>query len=311
MTPAITVERLVRRFDDLTAVRDLSFSVPEGSICAFLGPNGAGKTTTLRILATLEMPTSGAVRVGRYDVVAEPHQVRKVLGYMPDDPGTVENLLVDEYIDLFARLRGLYGDARRREVDRVVAFTGLGRLLRRPVDALSKGERQRLSLTRALLGEPRVLLLDEPAAGLDPRARVELREALKGLARLGVTVLISSHVLTELAELVDRVVIIAGGELRFSGTLDELNRVSRGERVVVKVHGEDGAARRFFLQHPKVADLSGADGELHVHLTGDGGDVPELMAEAIGAGLRFEEFYRPKADLEDAFITLATSPEDE
>lgn len=301
----IDVEHLYRRFDDVVAVRDLSFTVPEGSICAFLGPNGAGKTTTMRILATLEMPSAGTVRVGPHDAVSEPQAVRRLLGYMPDDPGTVEDLLVDEYVELFARIRGLHGDARRREVERVVAFTGLGRLLRRPVEGLSKGERQRLSLTRALLGQPRVLLLDEPAAGLDPRARVELREALKGLARLGVTVLISSHVLTELAELVDRAVIIANGELKFAGTLDELNRMARGERVVVKVHGDEGAARRFFLTHPRVTELSGGDGELHVHLKGDGEDVPELMADAINAGLRFREFYRPKADLEDAFITLA------
>jgi ABC-2 type transport system ATP-binding protein len=304
----ITVEGLVRRYDDVVAVDGLSFEVPEGSICAFLGPNGAGKTTTMRVLATLELPTEGRVAVGPHDVIREPHAVRRLVGYMPDDPGTVEDLLVDEYIELFARLRGLHGAERRREGERVVAFTGLGRLLRRPVEGLSKGERQRLSLTRALLGGPRVLLLDEPAAGLDPRARVELREALKGLARLGVTVLVSSHVLTELAELVDRAVIIANGKLQFSGTVEELNRMSAGDRVIVSVHGDEAAARRFFLTHRDVLDVTGDAGELTVHLRG-ADVVPELMADAIAGGLRFREFYRPETSLEDAFISLVDSAE--
>jgi ABC-2 type transport system ATP-binding protein len=301
----IDVDGLTRRFGDVAAVDHLSFQVQRGSICGFIGPNGAGKSTTMRILVTLERPDEGLVSVDGLDVVRDHHEVRRRVGYMPDDAGSCANLLVDEYLDFFARARGLAGARRRDALDRIITFTGLTPLVKRPMDALSKGERQRVSLGRALLGDPRLLVLDEPSAGLDPGARAELREVLLALAQTGVTIFISSHDLPALQEVVTSVVMIQRGRLSFAGTLEAMVRHVHGaERYLVEVH-DPPQARRFFAAHPAVLEVTDASQGLLLHV-GNRALVPRLVADAVGAGLELLQFYRPTQELEDAFVALTS-----
>jgi ABC-2 type transport system ATP-binding protein len=301
----IEVSALGRYFGEVKALDGLDFTVPEGVICGFLGPNGAGKSTTMRILATLDEPDAGYARIGGFDVGRDLWEVRALLGYMPDDAGSCADLMVGEYLDFFARFRGLWGQKRRTELERVIAFTETEHLLTRPVDGLSKGQRQRISLARALLGQPKVLLLDEPAAGLDPAARMQLREALKLLARAGVTVLISSHVLEELGDLIDHCVIIEGGRASFVGSMSALEaRTQRAPRYVVSVLGELEAAAEFFLEQAHVSEVSVMEGRLHVSWLGGEAEVPPMLLRALQRGIAVHEIHRPKEALQDAYLVV-------
>ncbi|MEX0886170.1 MAG: ABC transporter ATP-binding protein, partial [Phycisphaeraceae bacterium] len=209
----ISVTKLTRRFGQTVAVDDLSFRFGGGQIFGFVGPNGAGKTTTMRILATLDEPTTGDACIDDISVVEDPEQARRLIGFMPDSEPTHRDVTVHEYLDFFARAYGLRGARRSDTVERVESFTNLGGIREKALRALSKGMKQRVSLARALVHDPPLLVMDEPAAGLDPRARVELRELLKVLAEQGKAILISSHILTELAEICDGAVIIERGRL--------------------------------------------------------------------------------------------------
>src|SRR5579859_3089102 len=203
--PVVECEDLVHSFGSKAVLRGVTFQVPRGSIYGFIGANGAGKTTTLRILATLLEPTAGTARIAGHDVTSHPERVRRVLGYMPDGAGVHERVTVGEYLDFFASAHGIYREHRARVVGGVVDLTEIGPLRTIHVTTLSKGQKQRLLLARTLLHDPQVLVLDEPASDLDPRARIELRTLLGALGRSGKTILLSSHILTELAELCDSV----------------------------------------------------------------------------------------------------------
>lgn len=218
----IEVRGLRKRYDEFDALRGVSFSVPEGEIFGFIGPNGAGKTTTIRVLATLLLPTSGTAKILGHDVTREPELVREVMGYMPDLWGVYPDLTVEEYLTFFAASYGLPRRERARAVGDVMELTDLGGLKTRLVEQLSKGMKQRLCLAKTLVHDPRLLILDEPADGLDPRARIELRELLRELASMGKTILISSHILTELSDLVTSVGILERGRLLMSGPVDEI-----------------------------------------------------------------------------------------
>jgi ABC-2 type transport system ATP-binding protein len=218
----IEVRGLSKTYDEIQAVRGIDFEVAAGEIFGFIGPNGAGKTTTIRILATLLLPSAGQARICGHDVVKAPEAVREVMGYMPDHWGVYPDLRVREYLEFFAASYGIPRRQRARAVDDVMELTDLGELSDRLAGALSKGMRQRLCLAKTLIHDPKLLILDEPADGLDPRARIELRELLRELARMGKTVLISSHILTELSDLVTSVGIVEQGELLMSGPVEEI-----------------------------------------------------------------------------------------
>ncbi len=204
----LEVKGLRRDYGSLRAVDDVSFELEAGTILGFIGPNGAGKSTTMRILATLDTPTAGDVLLDGRSLVDAPDAARPLIGYMPDRYGTYDDVTVFEFLDFFARAYGLHGAARRKRVESVMEFTGLQPLAQKLTSALSKGMKQRVALGRTLLHDPKLLILDEPADGLDPRARIELRELLRALADQGKAVLISSHILTELAEICDSCAII-------------------------------------------------------------------------------------------------------
>jgi ABC-2 type transport system ATP-binding protein len=229
---AIECENLVHSFGSKRVLRGVTFRVPKGAIYGFIGENGAGKTTTLRILATLLVPTEGTARIGGHDVVTQPEDVRAILGFMPDTPGAFERVHVGEYLNFFASAHGIRGEQRARAVARVIELTDMGRFVSADASSLSKGQKQRLLLARTLLHDPEVLVLDEPASDLDPRARVELRTLLGTLARMGKTILLSSHILTELAELCDSIGVLEGGTIVASGAIRDVQAAIRpGRRV--------------------------------------------------------------------------------
>jgi ABC-2 type transport system ATP-binding protein len=301
--PLIELRRLHRFFGETRAVDDISFEVFAGEVFGYIGPNGAGKTTSMRILATLDEPTYGDAFVDGFSVVDDPDRVRRRLGFMPDYFGTYENVNVEEYLDFFARAYGLHGNERSQSIDYVMEFTGLDVLADKPVNGLSKGMKQRLCLGRTMIHDPAVLILDEPAAGLDPRARIELREMIVKLAKLGKAVLISSHILTELAEVCDKIGIIETGRLLAVGTVDEISaRSETVSRVEVRTFGDSRSLVEWLEMRNDVSDII-VDGSL-VTLNHEGGPQEQavLLKEIIEAGIEILEYASKTKSLEDVFL---------
>eukprot|EP00913_Durusdinium_trenchii_P028372 g26600.t1 len=306
--------------DNLTEYRDstvnnVSFRAYPGEVLGFIGPNGAGKTTTMRILATLDTPTSGDAFICGYSVVDDPDEVRKLLGFMPDSFGKYSNMNVVEYLDFYARAYGFRGQKRRDAVERVLVFTELRKLADKAIDTLSKGMSQRLGLGRTLIHDPDVLILDEPAAGLDPRARVEVRELIHLLAtQLNKTVLISSHILTELGEICDSAAIIEAGRILASGSIDEIRREQRLIRgaktdsaLLIRLSG-DGAGieplERFLVEQPHISDVLVAGSAVTFSFSGDGTHQHQLLKKLIDEGFPIMEFHSKTESLEDAFMAI-------
>ena len=286
-SPVLSVQGLVRSFGALRAVDDVSFEVEAGQICGFIGPNGAGKTTTMRIISTLELPDAGDVFVEGASVLEQPRLVRKHLGFMPDAYGAYANMTVMDYLDFFARAYELRGEFRSKTMDHVVEFTGLGPLQDKLITALSKGMKQRLCLAKTLLHDPKLLILDEPAAGLDPRARVELRELVSALSDAGKAVLISSHILTELSELCDSVVVIEGGRVRGTGTLDQIMKELKPHaRIFVRALADEETVQRVLLEQPLVSDVQPERGGFVFDFEGDTDTQAELLPRLTDGGIR-------------------------
>jgi len=304
--PMIQLWHLHRYFGRTRAVEDVSFEVQRGQVFGFIGPNGAGKTTSMRILATLDLPTAGDALIDGFSVLNDPDRARLRLGFMPDYFNTYPNVNVWEYLDFYARAYRFRGADRVRAVDRVMAFTQLDRLAEKPIDGLSKGMKQRLCLGRALIHDPSVLVLDEPAAGLDPRARIELREMIRKLAAEGKTVLISSHILTELAEMCDVVGIIEQGRLLAVGTMDDIQARVAPMRTTVQVRVLGGAAGlgRWLADRSDVGDPR-VDGELATFLLdGDREAEADLLKAMVDAGFRVAAFGSRRQSLEDVFLQV-------
>ena len=302
---------LTKRYGDLTALSNLNLTIEQGQCFGFIGPNGAGKTTTIKILATLLKPSWGEARVDGLSVgPVNARAVRRIIGYVPDFFGAYEDLVCREYLEFFAASYGIDGDARQRAIGDVLALTDLTHKQDAEVNSLSRGMQQRLSVARVLLHDPKVLLMDEPASGLDPRARIEMRELLKELHRLGKTILISSHILLELSELCDVVGIIEQGELKFHGSVDELlRRVQAGRELRVRVRGRAGDAAVLLERLPGVETVQPdpADGlTLRVQLTPDADPdrPPPLASTLVRADIEPLSIEEQKASLESAFMTL-------
>lgn len=312
--PAIELRNLHRYFGRLKAVNNVSFKAYPGQVMGFIGPNGAGKTTTMRILATLDVPTAGDAFVCGYSVVDDPDKVRRILGFMPDSFGKYANMNVVEYLDFFARAYGFRGAQRRDAVERVLVFTELRKLADKSIDTLSKGMSQRLGLGRTLIHDPQVMILDEPAAGLDPRARVEVRELIHLLAtEMNKTVLISSHILTELGEICDSAAIIEAGRILASGTIEEIRRRQRERRgrisqSTIAVRLLEGAENleKWLLEQPQVGQVVVGGVGKAVTFEFDGDDLAQhrLLHAMIGQGHKIVEFRSETESLEDAFMAI-------
>lgn len=314
MTAIVRAEGLVKRYDGVPAVAGLDLEVGAGEIFGLVGPNGAGKTTTLRMLATLLPPDAGDAEIAGVSVRRNPGDVRRVLGFMPDSFGVYDDMKVWEYLDFFARCHGLPADRRRRIIGDLLELVDLGPKRDTYVHGLSRGMQQRLCLAHTLVHDPQVLLLDEPASGLDPRARVELRELLRELRVMGKTILISSHILPELEELCTSVAIIDRGAVLAAGRVAEIEqrlRVGAVYRVRVLAEGEAlEAARAHLAAQPEVVTAGLlADGTIEVGFHGDDAAAARLLASAVGAGLPVITFSRAASDLEELFLQVTAQPE--
>ncbi len=302
--PLLEVRNLARSYPRVQAVRDLSFAMERGQITGFVGPNGAGKTTTMRIAATLDVPDSGDVFIEGQSVLVEPRACRNRIGYMSDQFHPYPNLDILEYLDFFARAHGLAGKRRLDTVRSVASFCGLLGFADRPATGLSKGMGQRLHLAKTLLHDPALLILDEPASGLDPRARIEFRALLKELAAAGKGILISSHILPELGEMCDSVVVIERGRRVVSGTIAEIQKsVQHEQAVAMRVLGDAAMAERFLLTWPGVGQLAVDGQRIRFPFAGDEPALGELLAQLVASGVRVVEFARTEANLEDIFLS--------
>jgi ABC-2 type transport system ATP-binding protein len=301
----VRVDNLARYYGRTRAVDGVSFAFESGHIIAFVGPNGAGKTTTLRLLATMEEPTAGDAFLDGVSVTQDPEQVRRWVGFMPDYLPAHRDITVHEYLDFYARAYGIHGKRRQALVAEVEAFANLGGMREKTIRALSKGMKQRVSLARAVVHDPEVLLLDEPAAGLDPRARVELRELLQLLAQQGKAILVSSHILTELSEICDGAIIIERGRVVRAGTTNELVAAATPRRLL-RIRSLDGLERihKTVLEMPAVETARIAGPYLEVMLDGDEAACHRLLADLIGLGLPVVEFTHEKTNLETIFMDI-------
>lgn len=301
----VEVLNLTKHFGATHAVNDVSFSFASGQVVGFVGPNGAGKTTTMRILATLDEPTSGEARIDGVSVVEEPERARQLVGYVPDSLPTHRDISVHEYLDFFARAYGLKGAKRELTVESIEEFTNLAGIRDKMLVALSKGMKQRVTLARALLHDPPVLIMDEPAAGLDPRARIELRELLRVLSSQGKAILISSHILTELAEICDGAIIIEHGKILMAGGISDLltDNVPR-RTVLIRVLDRQEDLHRDLLQMPHIESVRLAGGEVAAELSGADEVCSDVLAAIVARGHRVVEFKQQRANLEELFMNV-------
>jgi ABC-2 type transport system ATP-binding protein len=301
----VELHGLTKRFGSLAAVDDLSFTVERGDAFGFIGPNGAGKTTTLRMLATLLLPDAGTATINGYDIVKDSDQVRSSLGYMPDFFGVYDEMRVWEYLDFFAAAYRVPHRQRAGLIGDVLELVELTDKREVYVEALSRGMKQRLCLAKALLHDPEVLLLDEPASGLDPRSRIEMRQLLQELCKMDKTIIISSHILTELAELCNKVAIIERGRLVMAGALDEISAKLRGgRRLIVRVTDRGEETCRFLSGCQGVQQSEIADGQIIVTFTGSPEQQHQLLATLISRGFPVESFSEEVTGLEDMYMKL-------
>ncbi len=305
MPAVIKTVNLTKRYGTLVALSNLNLEIEEGDCFGFIGPNGAGKSTTIKILATLLQPTWGEARVCDYVVGYQSRQIRPLIGYVPDYFGAYEDMVVQEYLEFFAAAYGINGTARTKIVGDVLELTDLAFKRDAAVDGLSRGMKQRLSVGRVLLHDPKVLLLDEPAGNLDPRARIEMRELLKELQRRDKTILISSHILPELADLCNKVGVIEQGELLYSGPVSEIVKRARTGTVLHVAVGENlEAAAALLSQDPNVLNVSANNAHIEVALKEGISDYSFIPKALVGAGYRLTLLKEEEVNLETAFMRL-------
>jgi ABC-2 type transport system ATP-binding protein len=311
--PVVETRALTKKYGSLVALDALTLAVERGQIMGFVGPNGAGKTTTIRILVGLARPTSGSARVAGADCVTEARKLKRLVGYMPDTFGSYDNMRVGEYLDFFGAAFGIPRRERLKRIGQVLDTSGAGSFYDLYVETLSHGMKQRVAIARTLLHDPEVLILDEPANGLDPQARIEMRQLLLDLAAQGKTLLVTSHVLPELARVSHRVAIITRGRLRACGTLEEITRqlsqlrpmevlltdAAQIERVadVVRRHIEPGAE----------VNTSQTEAVVRFRTARREEELAGLLKALVGAGLGVAQFREVQTDLEEAFMTVARS----
>jgi ABC-2 type transport system ATP-binding protein len=301
----LEIEHLRKDYRDVTAVKNLSLHLDQGDIFGFIGPNGAGKTTTIKICATLLQPTGGAVYVDGLDISKHTDAVRGLIGYMPDFFGVYDNITVREYLDFFASAYRLPLARRETTIGDVLELTDLTAKREAYVKELSRGMKQRLCLAKTLLHDPKLLLLDEPASGLDPRARIEIKELLKELRAMGKTILISSHILPELADFCNKVGIIEQGELIVSGQVGEIMRkVQGGKALDIIFAGNEEKAIALLSQLPDVKSVTQIQETVRVAFSCDEIDHSKILSDLLANGCPVRSFAETQVDLEDIFMKV-------
>ncbi|MFO0924645.1 MAG: ABC transporter ATP-binding protein [Pirellulales bacterium] len=298
---------LTKKYGDMYAIRDIDLDLKEGDLFGFIGPNGAGKTTTMRIIATLLTPTSGEAYVCNYSIYTHPKEIRRLVGFMPDFFGVYDDMTVIEYLEFFAAAYRIQGPARRKRCDEMLEIVDLDFKRDAYANTLSRGQTQRLGLARVLLHDPAVLLLDEPLSGLDPRARIEMRNLLRRLGQMGKTIIVSSHILPELADICNKVGIIDRGRLGWNAEVAEVMRQVRSRMVVliemVDAKDHDRAAA-LLEQHPSVDQVAMEKGRIRVTLKANIEDYSDLASQLISAQFRLKHFGEEEINLESAFMAL-------
>lgn len=303
--PAVQTFDLSRSYGDMTALSDLNLTVNQADLFGFIGSNGAGKTTTLRILATFLAPSAGRAEVMGHDVVKDADAVRHVIGYMPDFFGVYKDMEVTEYLDFFAACYKIPSSRREKTVIDVLELVGLSEKKGALIGALSRGMQQRLGLARVLIHDPKVLLLDEPASGLDPRARIEMMAILQELQRMGKTIIISSHILSELQTLCNRVAIIERGKLIYAGPVQGVrDQMAVGRVVWVRVASDPVAAKEVLKQRAEVTDVEESDGALKVTLANHDTDHSIVAEVLVKSGARLTELREDELGLEEVFLRV-------
>ena len=296
---------LTKKFGEFFAIRDINLDLVAGDCFGFIGPNGAGKTTTMRIIATLSQPSWGEAYVCDHSVLTQPEEIRRLVGYMPDFFGVYDDMKVIEYLEFFAAAYRIHGPERRKKCNEMLEIVDLDFKRDAYANTLSRGQTQRLGLARTLLHDPQVLLLDEPLSGLDPRARIEMRALLRRLGGLGKTIIVSSHILPELADLCNKVGIIDKGVLNVNAEVAEVMKQVRERTILhVQVAGDADAAAKVLTQSPLVAEVAINKGQLDVTLQKGVEDYTELPSLLIAAGHKLKLFREEEINLESAFMTL-------
>ncbi len=300
----LVVENLCKSYGKFVAVDNLSFQVNEGSIFGFVGPNGAGKTTTMKILATLLRPSSGRAWIAGEEVTSQPKQIRKLVGYMPDFFGVYDDLKVEEYLDFYSASYGIPMLQRKKIIDELLELMDLGHKREAYVDSLSRGMKQRLCLARCLVHDPALLILDEPASGLDPRARVEVREILKELKAMGKTIIISSHILPELTEMCSHVGIIEAGKMVASGTVDQIVNRSQSTQLL-EIRVLEGLEETLsVLQEMGYNPAIREKNTLEMPFAGDDREMNHILTALFAADIPLVSFAESRSNLENIFMEL-------
>jgi ABC-2 type transport system ATP-binding protein len=304
----IRTEKLTKYYGDFCALNDLSIDIDKGEIFGYIGPNGAGKTTTIRILAALMKPTSGRAYVGDIDVINNPRKGKDMVGYLPDFFGVYEGMRVREYLDFFGAAFKIRRKQRRKRIDKVLDITGSTYMEDMFVEALSRGMKQRVGIARTLLHDPTVLLLDEPLSGLDPSARIEMKELLHKLGEMGKTILVSSHILPELATICDTVGILDKGEIHAMGPVEEIMEGIRQDRLVeMEVVDEPKKAQQLLLKASEKADIHDIEIEGHAirfEWNATDAQLSQLLSTLVQNGIKVVGFQEVAISLEEAFIEL-------
>lgn len=302
---AIEAKGLTKKYGDMFAIRDIDLELNQGDLFGFIGPNGAGKTTTMRIIATLLNPTWGEAYVCGNSIYTSPKEIRRLVGYMPDFFGVYDDMKVIEYLEFFAAAYRIRGPERRRRCDEMLDIVDLDFKRDAFANTLSRGQTQRLGLARTLLHDPQVLLLDEPLSGLDPRARIEMRNLLRRLGQMGKTIIVSSHILPELADICNKIGIIDRGVMSVNAEVAEVMKQVRQRTVlIIEVKGDRDAAGNLLEQHDAVESIEVKKEQLHVTLHRGIEDYSEIPSLLIGAGHKLTLFREEEVNLESAFMTL-------
>jgi|SRR5579864_2676452 len=301
----IRVRELRVDYDNVCAVRDLSFEVGPGDVCGLIGPNGAGKTTTMRAMLGLVEPTYGEIELAGVDMRERPQDASRLVGFMPDYPPMYDDLMAWEFLDLFAASYRIPRASRRPAVDASLEQVGLTEKRRAMVGELSRGMRQRLMLAKTLIPEPRVLILDEPASGVDPQGRIDLKNALRAQSALGKAILISSHILAEMTEFCTSVAIMQKGQMVVSGKIDEVQaRVMGASVLAVEVLGAHDELLRIVADDTRAGPIEHRSGVFEFRFQGDAEGASDLLAKLIQSGVRVASFARKKEGLEELFLKV-------
>lgn len=308
----IEIKGLTKKYGQFTALDDLNLTLGEGTVFGFVGANGAGKSTTFLIVSTLLQPTSGDVLIDGVSVREKPAQIRKLIGYMPDFFGVYDHLKTDEYLDFYGASYGIPEEERKKLIPQLLELVNLSHKRYSYVDLLSRGMKQRLCLARCLIHDPKVLILDEPASGLDPRARIEMRDILKTLKGMGKTILISSHILPELAEMCDEIGVIDNGKLIAHGSVPEIQKKLQGEKTItVRLAKNIDESIAFFEEQPFVTSIEKLDREEGISFIYRGGEEEQIdmLKRAILNDLPIVSFMEHVTNLEDVFMEITKGAE--